>query len=93
MANVRVPFFRPDISRHEIDEVVLTLQSGWLTSGPRARAFEEAFKASVGARHALALNSCTAALHLALEALGTKAGDAISKHAKDECGVDLSKAS
>lgn len=72
-----VPFFRPDISRLEIAEVVAVLQSGWLTSGPKVKRFEEEFARAVGARHALALNSCTAALHLAVEALGLKAGEAV----------------
>jgi dTDP-4-amino-4,6-dideoxygalactose transaminase len=54
--------------------VVATLRAGWLTTGPRARRFEECFRAAVGARHAVALNSCTGALHLAVEALGLDAG-------------------
>ncbi len=65
-----VPFYRPDLGEDEIDEVVATLRGGWLTTGPRARRFEEVFRDAVGARHAVAVNSCTAALHLALEALG-----------------------
>src|SRR5437867_3066331 len=73
----RVPYFRPDISGAEIDEVCATLRSGWLTTGPKVHKFEEAFKAAVHARHALAVNSCTAALHLALEAVGTTRGDGV----------------
>ena len=69
-----VPFFRPDLGEAEIDEVVATLRSGWLTTGPRARRFEAEFAAAVGARFAVALNSGTAALHLAVEALGLRAG-------------------
>ena len=72
-----VPFFRPNISDAEIDEVVATLRSGWLTTGPRVKRFEEEFAHAVGAPHAVAVNSCTAALHLAVEALGLKAGDAV----------------
>lgn len=72
-----VPFFRPEIGQAEIDEVVETMRSGWLTSGPRVKRFETEFAAFVGAPHALALNSCTAALHLAIEALGVKAGDVV----------------
>ena len=53
------------------------LRSGWLTSGPNTRLFEEEFAAAVGARHAVALNSCTAALHLATVALGLKAGQGV----------------
>ena len=77
MTSPRVPFFRPDIGAGEIDEVVATLQSGWLTTGPKTKSFEEQFKSAVGAQHALAVNSCTAALHLAVEALGLKAGEAV----------------
>ena len=73
----RVPFSRPDLSDQEIEEVVATLRSGWLTSGPRVKRFEEAFAAAVDARHAVALNSCTAALHLAVHALGLRAGEGV----------------
>ncbi|MBX7102020.1 MAG: DegT/DnrJ/EryC1/StrS family aminotransferase [Myxococcaceae bacterium] len=72
-----VPFFRPSITRAEIDDVVHCLESGWLTTGPRTKQFEEEFAARVGAKHALALNSCTAALHLALEAVGVQRGDTV----------------
>jgi perosamine synthetase len=72
-----VPFYRPDISDFEIDEVVATLKSGWLTSGPRVRRFEQAFAQAVGAEHAVAVNSCTAALHLAVEAMGLESGQAV----------------
>jgi dTDP-4-amino-4,6-dideoxygalactose transaminase len=72
-----VPFFRPDLSEKEIEEVVATLRSGWLTSGPRVKRFEAEFAAAVGASHAIAVNSCTAALHLAVEALKLKAGQAV----------------
>jgi perosamine synthetase len=64
------PFFRPSISTAEIDEVVDCLKSGWLTSGPRVNQFETNFAAAVGAEHAVAVNSCTAALHLAVDSLG-----------------------
>lgn len=74
---MEVPFFRPDLSQAEIDEVVATLRSGWLTSGPRARRFEDDFALAVDAEHAVSLNSCTAALHLALEALEVEAGDVV----------------
>ncbi len=77
MSKLQVPFFRPDIGEPEIEEVVATLRSGWLTTGPKVKSFEDGFKAAVNARCALAVNSCTAALHLALEALGVKPGDAV----------------
>ncbi len=76
-ASVDVPFFRPDIGDEEIAAVVDTLRSGWLTIGPKTQAFEEAFARAVGATHAVAVNSCTAALHLALDALALKPGDEV----------------
>ena len=57
--------------------MVETMRSGWLTSGPRVKRFEEGFAAAVGAAYAVALHSCTAALHLAVEALGLKAGQGV----------------
>ena len=77
MRQLEIPFFRPDLEEHEIDEVVATLRSAWLTSGPRVKRFETAFATAVSATHAVALNSCTAALHLAVEALGLKPGQAV----------------
>lgn len=77
MTEIRVPFFRPDIGDQEINEVVDTLRSGWLTSGARVKRFEQEFAEAVGASHAVALNSGTAALHLAVEALGLKTGQAV----------------
>src|SRR5262245_55773979 len=74
---MKVPYFKPDITEEEIAAVVETLRSGWLTTGPCTRAFEAEFAAFVGARHAVALSSCTAALHLALEALGIQRGDRV----------------
>ncbi len=72
-----VPFHRPSITDIERDAVLDVLDSGWLTTGSRVRAFEEAFAAFVGSRHAVALNSATAALHLALVGRGVGAGDEI----------------
>lgn len=77
VTEIRVPFFRPQIGEQEISEVVETLRSGWLTSGKRVELFERNFAAAVGAPHAVALNSCTAALHLAVEALELKAGQVV----------------
>ncbi|HEU4713574.1 MAG TPA: DegT/DnrJ/EryC1/StrS aminotransferase family protein [Pyrinomonadaceae bacterium] len=73
----KVPFFRPTITAAEIDEVVDTLRSGWLTTGPKVQRFETNFAQAVQAKHAISVNSCTAALHLALEALGLKPGHAV----------------
>lgn len=69
-----VSFARPSIGPAEIAEVVATLESGWLTTGPRVAAFERAFARYVGAPHAVAVNSCTAALHLSLLAAGVGPG-------------------
>lgn len=74
---VEVPFFRPTFGDAEISEVVECLTSGWLTTGPRVKRFERLFAEAVGASYAIALNSCTAALHLAVEALGLKEGQAV----------------
>jgi dTDP-4-amino-4,6-dideoxygalactose transaminase len=73
----RIPFHLPSIDEDEIAEVVHTLRSGWLTTGPRVRQFEQEFASYVGSPHAIAVNSCTAALHLALEAVGVGAGDEV----------------
>lgn len=70
-----LPFASPMIGDEEIAEVLDTLQSGWLTTGPKVRRFEEEFAGYVGCRHAVAVNSCTAALHLALEAVGVGRDD------------------
>ncbi|MGI9356104.1 MAG: DegT/DnrJ/EryC1/StrS family aminotransferase, partial [Rhizobiaceae bacterium] len=73
-----VPFFRPSIGEEEIAEVVDTLRSGWLTTGPKTQAFEANFSAFIGGDvHAVAVNSATAGLHLALEAAGIGQGDEV----------------
>jgi len=70
-------FALPLIEDDEIDEVVKTLKSGWLGSGPKVAKFEDDFKQYKNAGHAVALSSCTAALHLCLIAAGIKAGDEV----------------
>ncbi len=70
-------FGSPAIGEEEIAEVVATLRSGWLGTGPRVQRFEADFRAYVGCTHAVALNSCTAGLHLALEVLGIGPGDEV----------------
>ena len=72
-----VPFFRPMLADAEIAEVLDTLRSGWLTTGSKVKRFEAAFGSSVGARHAVAVNSCTAALHLAVDALELQPAQAV----------------
>lgn len=73
-----LPFSLPDIGPEEIDEVVDTLKSGWVTTGPKARRFEEDFARFIGSGvTALAVNSATAGLHLALEAAGIGPGNCV----------------
>jgi dTDP-4-amino-4,6-dideoxygalactose transaminase len=72
-----LPFSRPTINRAAIDEVVACLESGWITTGPRVKKFEEDLKTYVSAPHVLALTSATAGLHLALLALGLKKDDEV----------------
>jgi perosamine synthetase len=72
-----VSFHVPQIDDDEIRSVVETLKSGWLTTGVKARQFEEDFAQYLGVGHAVAVNSCTAALHLALEAVGIEEGDEV----------------
>ena len=77
MATPLLPFHVPEITEEEIQLVVETLRSGWLTTGPKTKQLEERFAQYVGTRHAIAVNSCTAALHLALEAVGIREGDEV----------------
>lgn len=70
-------FGSPAIDQAEIDEVVATLRSGWIGTGPRVARFEEMFREYIGARHAIALNSCTAALHLSMVVSGVGSGDEV----------------
>lgn len=72
-----IPFYKPSIGEPEINEVVDCLRSGWLTTGPRTKQFESDFASYLQRTHAVAVNSCTAALHLALEAIGLRAGQAV----------------
>jgi dTDP-4-amino-4,6-dideoxygalactose transaminase len=72
-----IPFHAPSIGDEEIREVVETLRSGWITTGPRTARFEEDFREYVQSPHAVAVNSATAALHLALLALDIQKGDEI----------------
>jgi dTDP-4-amino-4,6-dideoxygalactose transaminase len=77
MTSNYIPFHLPSIGQEEIDEVAAALRSGWLTSGPRTQQFEAEFKTYVRAHHALAVNSATAGLHLALAALDIGPGDEV----------------
>ena len=72
-----LPFSPPQLGPEEIDEVVDTLRSGWITTGPKVKRFEDDFREYVGGQAALGLNSCTAGLHLALVAAGVGPGDEV----------------
>jgi dTDP-4-amino-4,6-dideoxygalactose transaminase len=74
---MRVPFARVDCTGNEKEYVSAVLENGWLTSAGKARSFEKAFAERIGASHACAVNSCTAALHLAAEALGIAPGSKV----------------
>ena len=76
-SDVKVPFHRPSIGEEEIREVEATLRSGWLTTGPRTHQFERDVAEYVGAPRAVAVNSATAGLHVALAALGIGPGDEV----------------
>jgi UDP-4-amino-4,6-dideoxy-N-acetyl-beta-L-altrosamine transaminase len=72
-----LPYFLPTIEQEEIDEVVDTLKSSWITTGPKTHKFETMFRDYIGCKHAVALNSCTAGLHLSLAAAGIGEGDEV----------------
>jgi dTDP-4-amino-4,6-dideoxygalactose transaminase len=72
-----LPFHQPSIDADDERAVLEALRSGWITTGPRTKSFERTFAAYTGAAHCVAVNSCTAALHLALEAIGVGPGDEV----------------
>jgi dTDP-4-amino-4,6-dideoxygalactose transaminase len=72
-----LPYFKPSIDEDDIRAVTECLRRGWLTTGPVVKEFEQAFVSMSGIPHAVAVNSCTAALHLALAALGVGPGDEV----------------
>ncbi len=77
LRNAFLPFALPDVDSAELTQIQEALLSGWVTTGPKTRQFEAGFAATVGAKHAIAVNSCTAAMHLALEAIGLQRGDEV----------------
>lgn len=77
MRQTFLPFAQPDLDSSEIERVVEVIRGGWLTTGSRTKDFEADFADFVGCRHAVAVNSCTAAMHLALEAVGVGLGDEV----------------
>lgn len=95
--NKKIPLTRPSFGKEELKEVEKVLNSGWVAGqGPESKKFSEMIKNQIGVKHALPLNNCTAALHLALLALGVKEGDEVlvsdytypaSAHAILYCGA------
>jgi dTDP-4-amino-4,6-dideoxygalactose transaminase len=75
--NQFLPYALPSIGEEEIAEVVDSLRSGWVTTGPKVKRFEEEFARYLDGRHAIAVSSCTAGLHIALAALGVGPGDEV----------------
>jgi dTDP-4-amino-4,6-dideoxygalactose transaminase len=72
-----IPFHRALIGDDDINAVIETLKTGWITTGPKVKEFEAAFAEKLGVKHAVAVSSCTAAMHLAVASLGLKPGDEV----------------
>jgi perosamine synthetase len=72
-----IPFHCADVGEEEAQAAASVVLSGWLTMGPKTIEFEQKFASYVGAKHAIGVSSCTAALHLALDAIGLKQGDEV----------------
>src|SRR5437899_4532260 len=72
-----IPFHRPCISQEEKDEILKVLASGWLTTGPVSQRLEREFASYIGCKHAVAVNSATSALELALDAISLRPGDEV----------------
>lgn len=75
--NISIPFSVPEITEDDKQAVLKALDSRWLTGGPKAKEFEELFAKYIGVKYAVSVNSCTAALHLALKAIDIKSGDEV----------------
>ena len=74
---MQIPFHKTHTTQEEIEAVVLAMKSGWLTMGPKTLEFEEKFKEFTHSQYAVSVNSATAALHLALKAIGLERGDEV----------------
>jgi perosamine synthetase len=77
MSDAHIPVFKPNYDEQELEALRPVLASGWIGLGPKVAEFEQRFAEYVGAKHAVAVNSATAGLHLALAALGIKSGDEV----------------
>jgi dTDP-4-amino-4,6-dideoxygalactose transaminase len=94
MADEFLPYYRPALADEELASALSALRDGWLTTGSNVRAFETEFAAAAGVRNAVAMNSCTAALHVAMRAFGVGAGDevvmpSLTFVAGAQCAVEL----
>ena len=74
---MEIPFHKPYFDQREIDSVINTIESGWITMGPKTIEFENLFSKYIGSKYSISTNSATAALHLALSVLGIKGGDEV----------------
>jgi len=72
---MKVPLFRPKLGKEELVNLKKVFKTGWVGLGPMTKELEERFAKSIGVKHAIGVTSCTAALHIALQALGIKKGD------------------
>ena len=77
MSSEFLPFHQATIGEEEVKEIIQTLHSGWLTTGPKTRLFEKNFASYIGCKHAIGLNSCTAGLHLSIVASDISSGDEV----------------
>lgn len=74
---MKIPLFRPQLGKEELKNLAEVFKSAWVGAGPKTQEFEEKFAQYIGSRHAVGVTSCTAALHIALQALGIKKGDEV----------------
>jgi len=74
---IKIPIAKPDVGKDEIEAVIETMRSGWVTQGEKVKRLEDSFAKYCGVKHAVAVNSGTAAIHIALAALGIKEGDEV----------------
>ncbi|MFW5794851.1 MAG: DegT/DnrJ/EryC1/StrS family aminotransferase [Bacillota bacterium] len=72
-----IPFYRPNMGKEEVESVTESIESGWLTTGKKVKEFQERFSDFIGVKHSLAVNSCTAGLHLLLVSAGIGEGDEV----------------
>src|SRR5699024_9049947 len=77
MKEMKIPFSPPDITEKEIEEVVETLKTGWITTGPKTKALEKKIAEYIGAKKAVCLNSATSAMEMTLRILGIGPGDEV----------------